>query len=136
MTALDEVTLEAGKGLPGDRYFKADGTTAREAKDGDTELTLIEAEEIERFNELLQLTLDLGALRRNIVTRGVRLNALVGRRFRIGPVELEGVRLCEPCAHLAKTVCSKVLPAMVHRAGLRACIVSGGTVRPGDPVVE
>jgi len=135
---VPEASLEAGKGLVGDRYYRDTGTgTFSEKLRGspDSEITLIEAEEIERFNADFGLTLGLGAPRRNIVTRNIRLNDLVGRRFNVGQVVLEGIRLCEPCAHLAKIVSPEVLPGLVHRAGLRACVVTGGTVRQGDAIV-
>jgi MOSC domain-containing protein YiiM len=128
--------LEPGRGLVGDRYYRGIGTFSEKLKGKpDSEITLIESEEVERFNKAEGLGLGSGDLRRNIVTTGIRLNDLVGRRFQVGEVVLEGIRLCEPCAHLAKTVASQVLPGLVHRAGLRACIVSGGVVRTGDEIV-
>jgi len=136
MESVREAMLEAGKGLVGDRYYRKTGTFS-EKLDGlrDSELTLIESEEIERFNQAHDLTLGSGDFRRNIVTHNVRLNDLVGRRFRVGDVVLEGIRLCEPCAHLSKIVTPEVLPGLVHRAGLRACIVTGGPVKLGDSIV-
>ena len=93
------------------------------------DLTLIEAEVVD----------DLGLApevpRRNVVTRGIDLNALVGRRFRVGEVECEGQRLCEPCAHLQRLTDPGLLRPLVHRGGLRADIVSGGVIRVGDVVV-
>jgi MOSC domain-containing protein YiiM len=136
MEPVEEATLDPGRGLVGDRYYREAGTFSEKLKGTrDSEITLIESEEIERFNEEQNLALGLGDLRRNIVTRAVRLNDLVGRRFRLGDALLEGLRLCEPCAHLARTVTPQVLPGLVHRAGLRACILSGGTVKRGDAVV-
>ena len=124
-------------GIVGDRYHAGEGTFSEKLRGKpDFEVTLIEAEEIERFNTLQTLTLPFSALRRNIATRGIRLNDLVGRRFAIGDVVLEGVRLCEPCAYLSKIVTPAVLPGLVHRAGLRACIVSGGEVCEGDAIEE
>lgn len=133
MRRVEQAMLEAGKGFVGDRYYCGVGTFSAQLEGRrDAEITLIESEEIERFNESHGLALAPGDLRRNVVTRGVRLNALVGRRFRIGDVVLEGIRLCEPCAHLAARVASAVLPGLVHRAGLRACVVSSGTIKPDD----
>jgi MOSC domain-containing protein YiiM len=135
MTAVDEAALEAGRGLVGDRYHRGNGTFSEDLKgQPDSEITLIESEEIERFNRDHGQSLGYGEARRNLVTSGVRLNDLVGRRFKVGGAELEGVRLCEPCAHLARTVNPRVLPGLVHRAGLRARIVEGAAVRPGDGV--
>ena len=72
--------------------------------------------------------------RRNVVTRGIALNALVGRRLRIGSVECVGRRLAEPCAHLEKLARPGLLRPLVHRGGLRADIVAGGVIRVGDEV--
>ncbi len=79
------------------------------------------------------VTLEAAAFRRNLLTKGVSLNALVGKTFRVGDVTLRGTRLCEPGNHLATIVRKDVLQ-MVHQAGLRAGIVSGGTIRVGDAV--
>lgn len=127
--------LETGRGIAGDRYYLGGGTFSEKLRGKpDVELTLIEIEEIDFFNTSEGLALEPGSFRRNIVTRGVRLNDLVGRTFSVGSAVLEGIRLCEPCAHLAKVVTPKVLPALVHRAGLRARIVAGAVVQAGDPI--
>ena len=128
-------TLEAGVGIVGDRYYMRTGTFSEKLKDGgDWEVTLIEQEEIDRFNSGQGIGLSSPSFRRNIVTKGVRLNDLVGRRFLVGNALLEGVRLCEPCAHLAKLVDPRIVKAMTHRAGLRARIISGAVIRVGDSV--
>jgi MOSC domain-containing protein YiiM len=133
MQTLPVAQLDRGRGIVGDRYYKGIGTFSDKLRGKpDFEVTLIESEEIDTFNHANKLSLDHGALRRNLVTQGVRLNALVGVRFRVGEVVLEGIRLCEPCAHLAATVAPQVLPVLMHRAGLRAAIVVGGAIRPGD----
>ncbi len=133
--SVNQATLEAGRGIIGDRYHLGEGTfSAKLAGKPDFEITLIEQEEVDRFNCEQGLSLDAGALRRNVVTRDVRLNDLVGIRFRVGKAILEGIRLCEPCARLAGLVDPRVLPALVHRAGLRARIVSGGVIYPGDDI--
>lgn len=137
MESLAVAELETGRGIVGDRYYAQLGTFSKKNEiRPDQEITLIESEEIDRFNGSSGLTLDYGAARRNVVTRGVRLNDLVGRQFRVGPVLLEGIRLCEPCAHLASLVSEKVLPGLVHRGGLRARILSAGEIRPSDAVSE
>jgi MOSC domain-containing protein YiiM len=137
-TAVEAVSvaeLEKGRGIVGDRYYAQLGTFSKKNRVlPDQEVTLIESEEIDEFNRNNGSSLDYGAPRRNIVTKGIRLNELVGRRFSVGPVVLEGMRLCEPCAHLARTVSKKVLPGLVHRAGLRAKILSAGNVAPSDAV--
>ena len=135
LVPLEVARLEAGHGLVGDRYFDRVGTFSKKLEPTrDWELTLIEKEEIDRFNAAAGVSLGPGRFRRNIVTTGVRLNDLVGRRFRVGEAVLEGIRLCEPCAHLGRLIGPAVVKGMVHRAGLRARIVSGASVRPGDLV--
>ncbi len=135
MESLSVAELEIGRGIVGDRYHAQLGTFSKKNKiRPDQEVTLIESEEIDRFNGSTGLKLDYSATRRNVVTRGVRLNDLVGQQFRVGSVLLEGMRLCEPCAHLASLVSEKVLPGLVHRGGLRARILSAGTINPSDVV--
>jgi MOSC domain-containing protein YiiM len=135
LRSVVEAVLKAGKGVVGDRYYLGTGTFSGKLPiKPDAEVTLIESEEIDRFNEITKLSKTPGEFRRNIVTRGVRLNDLVGHRFLVGAALLEGIRLCEPCAHLAGLVNPAVVKTMVHRAGLRARIVSGASIRPGDPI--
>ncbi len=128
--AVPEVRAVLGMGLEGDRHF---GRAAAEPGQG-REVTLIELEAIEAMEQDYGVKLEPGDARRNIVTRGVPLNDLVGREFRVGDVWLKGVRLNEPCAHLASLTHEKVLPGLVHRGGLRAQIVEGGVIRVGDGV--
>ena len=134
LRSVPRATLEAGKGLVGDRYFLGVGTFSKKIMAPDAEVTLIESEEIERFNSNEQAAHSPGEFRRNIVTRGIKLNDLVGKRFLVGAALLEGKRLCEPCAHLAKLVKAPVVEGMVHRAGLRAQILTGATVQVGDEI--
>ena len=135
MEALTEANLEPGRGIVGDRYFAGIGTFSEKLRNRlDFQVTLIETEEVERFNREQAMSLRPSDLRRNIVTGNIRLNELVGKRFAVGGAVLEGIRLCEPCQHLATIVAPCVLPALVHRAGLRAAIISGGVVRAGDPI--
>jgi MOSC domain-containing protein YiiM len=137
LRSIPEATLEGGKGLVGDRYYQRGGTFSEKLKDSaDWELTLIESEEIQHFNEVQSLSLPPASFRRNIVTSGIRLNDLVGRRFSLGRAVLEGVRLCEPCAHLGKLIGSAVVTGMAHRAGIRARIIAGSIVRVGDDIEE
>jgi MOSC domain-containing protein YiiM len=100
------------------------------------EVTLIESEEIDRYNHENAETHDYGEFRRNIVTQGVRLNDLVGKEFHVGPTLLEGIRLCEPCTHLAKFISPNVVSGMAHKAGLRARVVHGGVVYVNDSISE
>jgi MOSC domain-containing protein YiiM len=135
MLETQQVELEAGKGVVGDRYYSGKGTFSEKlAGLPDVELTLIESEEVDLFNKEYGHSFSAGDFRRNIVTEGVRLNDLEGKEFQIGDVRLRGVRLCEPCAHLAGILTSDIMPAMVHKTGLRAQIVSGGAVTVGEAV--
>jgi hypothetical protein len=123
---IDSVEAVPGRGLAGDRYFEGRGTFSSPGQG--YELTLVQADVLE------ELDLSAEEARRNIVTRGVDLNALVGRRFRIGDVECVGRRLAEPCAHLERLSRPGVIRPLVHRAGLRADILAGGTISVGDTV--
>jgi MOSC domain-containing protein YiiM len=135
LQSIVQATLESGRGLAGDRYYNQRGTFSEKLKSsGDWEITLIESEEILRFNQSQDLSLSAAAFRRNLITSGIRLNDLVGRRFAVGTAILEATRLCEPCAHLAKLIGPSVVKEMAHRAGLRARIVSSSIVRVGDEV--
>jgi MOSC domain-containing protein YiiM len=136
MKSVTEVRAVAGRGLEGDRYFLKRGTYS--SKHGpDREVTLIEIEAIEALERDYGVKLSPGDARRNIVTRGVALNHLVGKEFRVGEAVLRGIRLCEPCQHLVRlTGQEKVLPGLVHRGGLRAQVVKGGVIRVGDAVFQ
>ncbi|MGH3254580.1 MAG: MOSC domain-containing protein [Streptosporangiaceae bacterium] len=121
---VGSVRAVAGKGLEGDRYFFADGAGSGEA------LTVIEAEVLE------EVGLTGPQSRRQVMVRGVRVNDLVGKRFRIGEVECLGTELCEPCLHLQQMTRPGTIKELIHRAGLRADILSGGTISVGDRVFE
>ena len=102
LTPQDSASIEAGRGIVGDRYYEGKGTFSEKLKGTpDVELTLIEMEEINAFNTVTQQSLKPSDFRRNIVTQGIKLNDLVGAEFSIGEVRLKGIRLCEPCAHLS-----------------------------------
>jgi len=133
MVASDSVRAVAGYGLEGDRYFSGEGTFSGTVEAPSYEVTLVESEMVEAFNARGGVRLEPRDLRRNLVTAGVNLNTLVGKTFQLGDVTLKGTRLCEPCNHLATLVHPEVL-GMVHQAGLRAGIVSGGLIRVGDAV--
>jgi MOSC domain-containing protein YiiM len=128
---LDQTMAVPGKGLEGDYYFA--GITPK-GSDASREVTLIEQESIIAIERENKIALNPGDSRRNLVTENVALNHLVGKEFRIGEVILKGVRLCEPCSHLGDLTQNEVLPALVHRGGLRAQILNKGTIRVGDPV--
>ena len=114
----------------GDRYFDGCGTFSdADPKGPGRELTLIEGE------VLAELHLSAAEARRNLVTEGIRLNELVGVRFRIGAVLIEGIRLCHPCAHLDIVTGMKLLKPLENRGGLRASILSDGIIRTGDVIM-
>jgi len=134
MVAIPCARVYAGRGIEGDRYFTRTGTYSHRSNPG-REVTLIEIETIEALKRDYGIDLNPGDARRNIVTRGVALNQLVGKTFYVGEVMVRGVGLCEPCSHLAELTQKEVLPALVHRGGLRAQVLNDGIVRPGDDVV-
>jgi hypothetical protein len=137
LTPKQSAELVPGGGIVGDRYREKTGTYSEmlEAK-GDYEVTLIEREEVDAFNAVTGLGYAPGAFRRNLVTSGIRLNDLVGKEFTVGEVSLYGVRLCEPCAYLAGLVGKEVMEHMIHKAGLRAIVRNGGSIRPGCAIRE
>jgi len=130
---VTEAKAVTGQGLEGDRYFEGEGSFSGNTSSG-RQVTLIEAEAIDALGRDYGYKLDYKDARRNIITRGVPLNHLVGQEFRVGDVTLRGVRLSEPCGHLAGLTDEKVKAGLVHRGGLRADIVSGGVIRVGDVV--
>jgi MOSC domain-containing protein YiiM len=130
----DEIEAVPGRGLRSDRYFYRRGTWSGVPKPG-REVTLIETEAVDAARREFGIELEPGQARRNIVTAGVRLNDLVGREFIVGEVRLVGVRLCEPCEYVADLTGQDVVKALIHRGGLRADILEGGTIRVGDPIV-
>jgi MOSC domain-containing protein YiiM len=123
LRTVDSARAVAGKGLESDRHFRAKG-----AKPGQA-LTLVEAENVEAAG------LSPGGTRRQVTTRGVRLDDLVGRRFRVGEVECYGVELCEPCKHLQSMTRPGIIRELTHRAGINADILTDGTISVGDEVV-
>ena len=133
MESLGEARAVAGRGLEGDRYFSKDGTYSNNPGTG-REVTLIESEAIDALERDYDVKLEYKDARRNIVTRGVALNHLVGKEFRVGDVAMRGVRLNEPCNHLASLTNEKVKPGLVHRGGLRAEILNDGMIRVGDTI--
>jgi len=125
---LTEVRALPGLGLEGDRHVTGDGTFPSGLPG--SALTLIEQEVCESFTPPLAP----GEHRRNVVTRGIDLNGLVGREFAIGDVRCRGMRLCEPCTVIQRYAGRPVLRPLVHRGGLRADILDDGVIRVGDPV--
>jgi len=129
--SIPQVRAVAGRGLEGDRNFAAAGSGKTKAG---REVTLIEAEAIDALERDYGIKIAPGEARRNLVTRGVALNHLVGREFRIGEAVLVGRRLCEPCGHLENLTGFKLRTGLIHRGGLRADILQGGLIQVGQPV--
>jgi MOSC domain-containing protein YiiM len=136
LNSVPEVRAVPGKGLEGDRYFAATGTFEKpgKPKHPGQELTLIESEAIEALERETTIKLEPGAARRNILTRGIALNHLIGREFQVGEVRVKGIRLCEPCNHLESLTQKGVKDGLVHRGGLRAQILTEGFIRVGDEI--
>lgn len=130
---VKEIHAVPNLGLEGDRYFGPGGVGQKRAGSG-RDITLIEIEALEALQHESDIALAPGDARRNIVTQGVPLNHFVDKEFHVGEVRLRGVRLCEPCQHLAGLTQPRVLPALVHRGGLRAEILTDGYIRTGDPI--
>lgn len=126
---VERVQARAGRGLEGNRYYWADG----DAPPGGA-VTLIAAEAVEAVTSEGMVSVEPAAMRRNVLTRGIDVNELVGKRFRIGDVECEGVELCEPCRDLESMTQAGVIKAFVHRAGLNADILNDGEISVGDRV--
>jgi hypothetical protein len=123
---VPEAVAVPGRGLEGDRYADGAGTFASGRRG--SALTLVDAAVLDALGREIDH-------RRNVVVRGTDLNALVGREFTLGEVRCRGSRLCEPCAHLNRLNDGDVLRPLVHRAGLRADILTAGTLRVGDRLV-
>jgi MOSC domain-containing protein YiiM len=132
MQALAEAQVVADAGLAGDRYvlgtgFYSDGNTGRQ-------LTLIAAEALETLAREHDVTLTPLECRRNLVTRGIELNGLVGRRFMVGTIACEGIRLCPPCNHLEELTRPGMLRGLARSGGLRAHVLNDGVIHVGDVV--
>ncbi len=134
MASRSSVRAVPERGLEGDRYFIGAGTFSPNPHKHDFEITLIEKEKVEEFARDSGLPFTASHARRNIVTEGVDLNALVGKEFYLGQVRIRGIRLCEPCTYLAKTSFPETLKGLVHKAGLRAQILSEGNICIGDVI--
>ncbi|NNE42902.1 MAG: MOSC domain-containing protein [Gemmatimonadetes bacterium] len=125
---VPQVRVVEGSGLEGDRYTRLDGAEPKE------QVTFIEREALDALHADYGIQLGAAESRRNILTEGVALNHLVGREFRAGDCRFIGRELCEPCGYLEKQTQRGVIKGLIHRGGLRAEILQGGTLRPGDAV--
>ncbi|MEZ5066198.1 MAG: MOSC domain-containing protein [bacterium] len=132
---ISEAVLVPGRGIEGDRKYLAAGEKGLE--EPGRAVTFIESEALAAIRHESDIELSAAASRRNVLTERVALNHLVGRRFRVGGTELEGFELCEPCRYLQElNGIPNLVSALLHRGGLRARIVKGGTIRPGDPIEQ
>lgn len=134
MRSINEAELVSGQGIVGDRHFANPGKASPAVQNPSREVTLVEIEQVTHFNSTYDMALRPEDLRRNLVTKGIGLNELVGSEFIVGSVVLKGIRLCEPCEYLASLTHHDVLRGLRHRAGLRAGIVRGGVVKVCDAV--
>ena len=133
MLSLTEARAIAGKGLEGDRYAAGAGTFSTWPKDH--EFTLIEAEAIDAMNQEPGIAFAPGVIRRNVTTRGILLNDWIGKEFAIGQVLFRATRFCPPCAHLQKLLgIEYLMQIMEGRGGIRAQIITHGTIRVGDAI--
>jgi MOSC domain-containing protein YiiM len=133
MENVGTVEVVVGEGLRGDRYGAGIGAAQfRGRRSPEKEVTLIAREAIEGANNEFNYTIEHLDTRRNLLTDGVPLNDLVGKRFRVGEVVLKGLELCEPCGYLEKRTFKGIMAALKGRGGLRCCVIEGGTIRVGD----
>jgi MOSC domain-containing protein YiiM len=130
---VEQIKAVEGMGLEGDRYYNRTGTYS-DKHDESREATFIEVEALEALAKDYKLELDGAESRRNISTRGIALNHLVGKEFKVGEAVFRGIRLCEPCTHLEETSGKPVRKGLIHRGGLRAQIVKSGLIHVGDEV--
>ena len=122
------IEVLANKGVIGDRHFK-------DFNDPYCQLSLIESENIDYYNLKFGLNIPYVNFRRNIVTKGLRLNELVGKKLQVGNVELEGVDLCRPCRHLTEILNqNNILKEFIRKGGLRCQILSSSTINIGDEI--
>jgi MOSC domain-containing protein YiiM len=130
---IDQVNAIEGMGLEGDRYYNRTGTYS-DKHDESREATFIESEALDALAKDYKIELDGTESRRNISTRGIALNHLVGKEFKVGEAVFRGVRLCEPCTHLEEVSGKPARKGLIHRGGLRAQIVKSGLIRVGDEI--
>jgi len=132
---VTQVRAVPGLGLEGDYYFRRMDQSGSRPHPG-REVTLIEEETIQAVGRDYGVPMELGQSRRNLITRDVPLNHLVGQDFQVGNVLMRGIRLCEPCSHLASLTRVEYQQALVHRGGLRAQVLTEGLIRVGDIISE
>tara|TARA_Y100000996_G_scaffold272759_1_gene214745 strand:+ start:985 stop:1434 length:450 start_codon:yes stop_codon:yes gene_type:complete len=125
---VNEIQVIANQGIVGDRHFS-------EFNDPYNQISIIESENIDYYNIKYGLSIPYVNFRRNVITKGVRLNELVGKKFLVGNVELEGIDLCRPCKHLAETLNQdNIIKEFLRRGGLRCQILSSSIIKVGDKI--
>lgn len=129
-TELQQAEARAGCGLVGDRYYVSNPESSNKSA-----ITLQAIEAIDACNQQLATSLAAAAFRRNLITQGIELNSLLGKRFYVGEVLLHAWELCQPCHYLQKMLQTDLLVGMLDRGGLRAEILKGGLIRPGMSIV-
>ena len=128
ITEVTSVEVVANKGIVGDRYFK-------EFNDPYSQLSLIESENIDYYNVKYNLNIPYVEFRRNIITKGIKLNNLIGKKFSVGNVELESIDLCRPCRHLSELLNQdNIIKEFLRKGGLRCQILSSSTIKVGDEI--
>jgi MOSC domain-containing protein YiiM len=130
---IEQVNVIKGMGLEGDRYYNRTGTYS-DKHDESREATFIESEALDALAKDYNIELEGTESRRNISTKGVALNHLVGKEFKVGEAVFRGIRLCEPCTHLEEISGKMARKGLIHRGGLRAQIVKSGLIRVGDMI--
>lgn len=133
LRAVDDARVVEGRGLEDDRNW------ARAEEEGfppKKQVTFIEREALDALARDYGIEITAAESRRNVLTEGAPLNHLVDRRFRVGECEFIGRELCEPCGYLQSKTKKGVVKGLIHRGGLRAEIVTGGTIRAGDAITE
>ncbi|WP_218827592.1 MOSC domain-containing protein [Rubricoccus marinus] len=132
---VERVRAVAGRGLEGDRYWAGVGSFSRWPGPV-REVTLIAQEALDEAAGAFGVAVGEGEHRRNLVTEGIDLGSLLKQRFSVGPVQMEGLRICAPCKYLIRvTGQDRIFDALVRRGGLRARVLSSGEIREGDTVV-
>ena len=128
ISEVNSIKVLANQGIVGDRHFN-------EFNDPYNQITLIESENIDYYNIKYGLNIPYKDFRRNIITKGIKLNDLVGKRFKIGKVELEGIDLCRPCKHLSEILDQdNIIKEFLRRGGLRCQILTSSTIEVGDKI--
>ena len=125
---IEAIEVLEGKGIVGDRHF-------RENNDARKQITLIESENIDDYNKKFNLNIPYLDFLRNIITKNIELNSLIGKKLTIGKTELEGIDLCRPCKNLQETLGhDNIIKEFLHKGGLRCKIVVSGKIKLGDQI--